>query len=49
MTKKDVSHVFNIRYTGEIETEGLGMMAYDMGYECWGMPNLEIKHANPLL
>lgn len=29
---------------GEIETEGLGMMAYDMGYECWGMPNLEIKH-----
>ncbi|BCM92722.1 hypothetical protein IAD21_04604 [Abditibacteriota bacterium] len=29
---------------GEVETEGLGMMAYDMGYECWGMPNLEIKH-----
>src|SRR5690606_13604009 len=29
---------------GEIETEGLGLMAYDMGYECWGLPNLEIKH-----
>ncbi len=29
---------------GEIETEGLGVMADDMGYECWGMPNLEILH-----
>lgn len=29
---------------GEIETEGLGILAYDMGYECWGLPNLEIKH-----
>ena len=29
---------------GEIETEGLGVMARDMGYECWGMPNLEILH-----
>jgi hypothetical protein len=27
---------------GEIETEGLGVLASDMGYECWGMPNLEI-------
>jgi hypothetical protein len=32
--------------TGEIETEGLGLMARDMGYECWGMPQLEIVHAN---
>lgn len=32
--------------SGEIETEGLGLMAHDMGYECWGMPNLEIVHAN---
>jgi hypothetical protein len=32
------------RYVGEIETEGLGMMAHDMGIECWGMPNLEIRH-----
>jgi glycosyltransferase involved in cell wall biosynthesis len=29
---------------GEIETEGLGLMAADMGYQCWGMPNLEIWH-----
>ena len=29
---------------GEIETEGLGVMAYDMGTECWGLPNLEIRH-----
>jgi len=31
---------------GEVETEGLGMMAKDMGHECWGMPNLEIVHRN---
>jgi glycosyltransferase involved in cell wall biosynthesis len=31
---------------GEIETEGLGIMAHDLGYECWGMPNLEIQHWN---
>jgi peptide chain release factor subunit 1 len=30
---------------GEIETEGFGIMALDMGYQCWGMPNYEIKHA----
>jgi Anp1 len=29
---------------GELETEGLGMMAHDMGHRCWGMPNLEIRH-----
>lgn len=29
---------------GEIETEGLGIMAHDMGYRCWGMPGLEIRH-----
>jgi hypothetical protein len=29
---------------GEFETEGLGMMAHDMGHRCWGMPNLEIRH-----
>jgi len=32
--------------TGEVETEGLGLMAADMGYECWGMPNLEVRHAD---
>jgi peptide chain release factor subunit 1 len=31
---------------GELETEGLGIMAGDMGYQCWGMPNLEILHAD---
>jgi hypothetical protein len=30
---------------GELETEGLGLMARDMGHRCWGMPNLEIRHA----
>ena len=29
---------------GEIETEGLGIMARDMGLQCWGLPNLEIIH-----
>jgi hypothetical protein len=31
---------------GEIETEGLGILASDMNLECWGLPNLEIIHAN---
>lgn len=30
---------------GEIETEGLGLMAKDMGVQPWGMPRLEILHA----
>jgi peptide chain release factor subunit 1 len=30
---------------GELETEGLGIMAMDMGYQCWGLPNLEVLHA----
>lgn len=30
---------------GEIETEGLALMAKDMGLECWGLPDLEILHA----
>ena len=29
---------------GEVETEGLGMLAHDMGVECWGLPNVEILH-----
>jgi hypothetical protein len=29
---------------GEWETEGLGMMARDMGHSCWGMPRLEVIH-----
>lgn len=31
---------------GEIETEGLGAMALDMGAQCWGLPDLEIIHAH---
>jgi hypothetical protein len=31
---------------GELETEGLGLMARDMGHQCWGMPRLEIVHRN---
>jgi hypothetical protein len=31
---------------GELDTEGLGLMAHDMGYQCWGLPNLEIRHAD---
>jgi glycosyltransferase involved in cell wall biosynthesis len=33
------------RSQGEVETEGLGIMAKDMGHQPWGMPNLEIRHA----
>ena len=32
-------------WLGEIETEGLGIMAADAGVQCWGMPNLEIRHS----
>jgi len=31
---------------GELDTEGFGVMAHDMGYQCWGMPNLEIRHTD---
>lgn len=31
-------------YRNHIETEGLVYMARDMGYRCWGLPNLEIFH-----
>jgi UDP:flavonoid glycosyltransferase YjiC (YdhE family) len=31
-------------YKCYIETEGLAFMARDMGYRCWGLPNLEIFH-----
>jgi hypothetical protein len=32
------------RGRGEIETEGLALMARDMGLQCWGLPHLEILH-----
>lgn len=31
---------------GEIETEGLAMMAYDMGHQCWGLADFEVIHRN---
>lgn len=31
-------------WPGELETEGLGIMAADAGVQCWGMPHLEIRH-----
>ncbi len=30
---------------GELETEGLGLLAFDMGETCWGIPDLEILHS----
>jgi len=31
--------------SGEIESEGLGMLASDMGLQCWGVADLEVLHA----
>jgi glycosyltransferase involved in cell wall biosynthesis len=31
-------------WKGELETEGFGILASDMGYTCWGLPHLEIRH-----
>ncbi len=31
-------------YKQHIETEGLALMARDMGYQCWGLPNVKIFH-----
>jgi hypothetical protein len=39
------SHPLRGESIGEIETEGLAIMAKDMGIECWGLPDLEIRHA----
>lgn len=36
----------NNTWLGELETEGMGIMASDMGASCWGMPHLEIKHSS---
>lgn len=40
----DLGTLLQKQTPGEIETEGLGIMAHEMGHECWGMPNLEILH-----
>ncbi len=37
---------FGPSVVGELETEGFGIMAMDLGYQCWGMPNLEVIHAD---
>ena len=37
-------HPLRGAHVGEIETEGLAIMAKDMGIECWGLPDLEIRH-----
>jgi peptide chain release factor subunit 1 len=42
-----VGHPLSRPGRGEVETEGLGILAHDMGYECWGMPNLEVRHRYP--
>jgi hypothetical protein len=39
-----VGHPVSREDQGEIESEGLGIMALDMGHRCWGLPNLEIRH-----
>jgi glycosyltransferase involved in cell wall biosynthesis len=44
LSKYSLLDILRRRFQGEIETEGLGIMAYEMGHECWGMPNLEILH-----
>ena len=31
---------------GEVETEGFAILASDMNLQCWGIPDLEIIHAN---
>ncbi|MEM8962534.1 MAG: hypothetical protein AAGD38_13705 [Acidobacteriota bacterium] len=31
---------------GELDTEGLGILALDMGIQPWGMPNVVIRHRN---
>ncbi|MCE9648478.1 MAG: glycosyltransferase [Parvibaculum sp.] len=33
-------------HRGYIETEGLAMMAADMGYQCWALPELRIVHVS---
>ena len=30
---------------GEVESEGFGLLARDMGCQCWGLPDVEVVHA----
>ena len=41
---RPAAECFDPENPGEIETEGLGIMASDMNVQCWGLPNLEILH-----
>jgi len=43
---RERADIFMPNHAGEIETEGLGIMASDMSLECWGLPNIEVIHAN---
>jgi hypothetical protein len=40
------SDIFLPTEEGEVETEGFGILASDMNLQCWGIPNLEIIHAD---
>ena len=46
-TERGIRRFLKRKRSGEVETEGLGLMAHDTGYECWGLPRLEIR--NPRL
>ena len=41
---RDASNCYDPTCPGELETEGLGIMASDMNVQCWGLPELEILH-----
>lgn len=44
LESKIIRSVHDVWGKGEIETEGFAMMAADMGYQCWGLPDLEVRH-----
>lgn len=46
VTSPHIRDVHPVWGKGEIETEGFGIMARDMGHQCWGLPDLEVVHAN---
>jgi hypothetical protein len=33
-------------YKGYIETEGLAVMANDMGFQCWGGSKIKVIHSS---
>lgn len=41
---RPAAECFDPENPGELETEGLGIMASDWKVQCWGLPNLEILH-----